>query len=92
MPKKNDLVTVEITDLTNEGFGVGKTDSYVLFVPACAVGDVVEVKVLKALASYGYAKVERVLRAAPTRVDPACPAFGKCGGCLFRHISYEAEL
>ncbi|MBQ0010140.1 MAG: 23S rRNA (uracil(1939)-C(5))-methyltransferase RlmD, partial [Ruminococcus sp.] len=33
-----------------------------------------------------------VLRAAPTRVDPACPAFGKCGGCLFRHISYEAEL
>ena len=46
MPKKNDILTVEITDITGEGMGIGKADGYVLFVPACAVGDICEVKVL----------------------------------------------
>ncbi|MEG0179380.1 MAG: 23S rRNA (uracil(1939)-C(5))-methyltransferase RlmD, partial [Oscillospiraceae bacterium] len=26
------------------------------------------------------------------RIEPECELFGKCGGCLLRHISYESEL
>ena len=92
MPKKNDILTVEITDITGEGMGIGKADGYVLFIPACAVGDICEVKVLKALKSYGYAKVERIVTPSSHRVDIDCDVFGRCGGCTFRHISYEAEL
>ena len=45
--KKNDLVILEITDLTEEGQGVGKCDGLVFFVKGTVMGDVVEAKILK---------------------------------------------
>ena len=92
MPKKNDILTLEITDLTSEGAGVGRCDGYVLFVPGTAPGDVIEAHVLKADKSYGYAKVKKIIKPSPMRKDVDCAVFGKCGGCLFRHIKYENEL
>ena len=42
MPNKNDIVTIEITDITLEGMGVGKTaEGYVLFIPGSAPGDII---------------------------------------------------
>ena len=90
--KKNDLITLEITDLTPEGAGVGRKNGYVIFVPKTAVGDVVSVRILKPLTAYAYGKCEAVLVPSGDRCEPVCPVFSKCGGCLFRHIRYEAEL
>lgn len=89
---KNDIITLEITALTNEGSGVGRYGGMAVFVPFTAVGDVIEARVLKVLKSYAYAKIERIITASPDRTENNCPSFGKCGGCVFRHISYQAEL
>lgn len=89
---KNDIVTLEITALTSEGSGVARLDGMVVFTPFTAVGDVVEARIVKCLKSYCYAKIERIITPSPDRVENDCPVFGKCGGCTFRHISYEAEL
>ena len=90
--KKNDLVVLEITDLTEEGQGVGKCDGLVFFVKGSVMGDVVEAKILKVKKNYAYAKVEKLLKASPYRVTPLCPVAGKCGGCQLQHLSYEKEL
>ena len=90
--KKNDLVVLEITDLTEEGQGVGKCDGLVFFVKGSVMGDVVEAKILKVKKNYAYAKVEKLLKASPYRVTPFCPVAGKCGGCQLQHLSYEKEL
>ena len=90
--KKNDLVVLEITDLTEEGQGVGKCDGLVFFVKGSVMGDVVEAKILKVKKNYAYAKVEKLLEASPYRVTPFCPVAGKCGGCQLQHLSYEKEL
>ena len=90
--KKNDLVALEITDLTEEGQGVGKCDGLVFFVKGSVMGDVVEAKILKVKKNYAYAKVEKLLEASPYRVTPLCPVAGKCGGCQLQHLSYEKEL
>ena len=38
MPRKNDLVTLDVTDMTHEGSGVGHLDGMAVFEPASAVG------------------------------------------------------
>ena len=46
--KKNDLTTVTIEDMGVGGEGIGKVDGYTLFVKDAVIGDVAEVKVMKA--------------------------------------------
>ena len=89
---KNDIYTAEITDLTNIGSGVCRIEGRVVFVPLTAIGDKCSVKILKVKDSYAYGKIEEILTPSPDRIPSDCPAFGKCGGCSFRHLTYEAEL
>lgn len=89
---KNEIITLEITALTSEGSGVGRCDGMAVFVPFTAVGDVISCRVLKVLKSYAYGKLEKLITSSPDRIANDCPAFGKCGGCVFRHINYQAEL
>lgn len=92
MFKKNDIIDLEITGLTNEGCGIGKSDGIVIFVPFSAVGDILKVRILKVNKSHCYGKIENITTPSADRIDNDCEAFGKCGGCDFRHISYTAEL
>lgn len=49
---KNDIVTVEITDIGVSGEGIGHVDGYTLFIKDAVIGDVVEAKVMKAKKNY----------------------------------------
>lgn len=91
MPEKNQIYTAEITGLTSEGSGVCRIDNMVVFVPETAVGDVAEIKVVKVLKSYGFGIVSRLITPSPDRGIRSCETYKKCGGCVYRHISYEAE-
>ena len=91
-PKKNELVTIEITDMGSGGEGIGRADGFTLFVKGAVVGDVIEAKVLKSKKTYGYAKIERILRSSEHRVEPVCPVAGRCGGCQLQAMSYSAQL
>lgn len=89
---KNDIVPLRIDGLTNEGNGVGRYDGIVVFVPFSAVGDELDVRIVKTAKNYCYGRTENIRVPSPHRILPDCPAAGRCGGCVFRHISYEAEL
>lgn len=90
--KKNDLIEISITGMTAEGMGVGHHGGMAVFVPLTAPGDTAEVKIVKVLKNFSYGRLERLLFPSPDRIQPDCPAFSQCGGCCYRHISYEAEL
>ncbi len=89
--KKNDTVELYIEDVTAEGSGVGRIDGLAVFVPHTAPGDRVRAKIIKLTRSYGVAKPEKILSPARCRIEPDCPCYGRCGGCAFRHMTYEAE-
>ena len=89
---KNQIVTVTIEDMGNDGEGIGKVEGYTLFVKGAIIGDVAKVKVLKAKKTYGYAKVEELVVPSPDRVTPRCAVAGRCGGCQMQHLSYEKQL
>lgn len=90
--RKNDVLTVEIEDIGHDGAGIGKVDGYTLFVKDAVIGDVVEVKVMKAKKNYGYAKLLKIITPSASRVEPLCPYAKKCGGCQIQMMSYEEQL
>ncbi len=92
MYRKNEIIQLNITSLTSDGDGVGRAGELVFFVPNTAVGDVIEARVLKVKKNVGFARVERIIMPSPDRIEPDCPVSRSCGGCVYRHISYEAEL
>lgn len=92
MLQKNEIIQLKITALTSEGDGVGRVGDMVFFVPNTAAGDTVSARVLKLKKNVGYARVEEVTVPSADRVEPDCAVSRSCGGCVYRHISYEAEL
>ena len=91
MLQKNDCITLEITDINNEAFGIGRCDGVAVFVPSAAIGDLLKVRIVKVLANYCFGKTEEILRPSPDRIEVDCPVYAQCGGCSLRHISYESE-
>ncbi len=89
--KKNDIITLEIVDISSEGSGIGKHDGMAVFVPLAAVGDQIQARILKVKSKYAFAKIEEILIPSTHRTKIDCGVFARCGGCVFRHIDYTAE-
>ncbi len=90
--KKNDLLTLKITGMGNEGEGIGKVDGFPLFIKDALPGDVIQAKVLKVKKTYGYARLMEILTPSPERIEPLCPLHRSCGGCQIQALSYEKQL
>lgn len=90
--QKNTCVTVKIEDIGSDGEGIGKIEGFTLFVKDAVVGDVVEAKILKNKKNYAYARLEKVLKPSPFRVEPVCAYHRQCGGCQLQTLAYEEQL
>ena len=95
--QKNQEWDLPVIGMTAEGNGVCKIplpdgERAVVFVPFTAIGDVIRCRIVKVGKSFCFGKMMKLITPSPDRVTADCPAFGKCGGCAFRHVRYEAEL
>lgn len=90
--KKNDFITLNITGYTSEGNGVGNAGGCAVFVPGAARGDSLRVRIVKTEKNYAFGRLEEILSPSPERIPVDCPVFRQCGGCAFRHLSYQEEL
>jgi 23S rRNA (uracil1939-C5)-methyltransferase len=63
-----------------------------VFVPFTAPGDRVRVRIDEDRTRFARASVDTLLSEGPSRCEPRCPVFGKCGGCAWQHIRYEDQL
>jgi len=89
---KNQNYTVEITGTGSEGEGVCRIDGFAVFVPYALKGEIVEIKIVKALKNYAFGKILYIVKPSKHRTEPKCEYFYKCGGCVFWHTDYEGEL
>ena len=90
--QKNQLLTVNISDMSSEGEGVGKVDGYTFFIKDTVIGDEAQIRVTKLKKNYGYGRLEKVLTPSPFRVEPPCRFHKQCGGCQIQAISYQKQL
>lgn len=90
--KKNDVFTVTIEDMGEDGAGIGKTDGYTWFIKDALIGDVIQASVMKMKKNYGFARLVKVLEPAPGRVEARCPVARACGGCQLQELDYREQL
>ena len=92
MLKKNEIVTVEIVDLTHEGAGVAKVDGLVFFVENALPGEIIRMRVLKVNKKIGYGKVEEYLEKSPHRNEELDLAYLRSGIADLGHLAYPEQL
>ena len=90
--RKNTVHPLHIEGYTAEGMGVARLDGRVVFIPGTIRGEDWEVQLLKVNKGVAWGKGTRLISPSPVRQEPDCPYSGRCGGCQYRHMSYEEEL
>jgi len=84
---------VRVRALSSSGAGVADLpEGLVAFVHRTAPGDEARVRVTRRHRRWAQARLEEVLQPAPTRVDPPCPLYDRCGGCTMQHMAYDEQL
>ena len=89
--KKNQIFETTIENLSSDGSGVAHVEGQAVFVPGAAPGDVIRCRIVKALKSYAFGRIDAILAPGPGRVAPDCAVCTPCGGCGLRHLSYATE-
>jgi 23S rRNA (uracil1939-C5)-methyltransferase len=66
----------------------GKT----VFVPGTIPGELVEARISQDHKTFAEAELKSILEPAATRTTPACPYYGRCGGCHYQHAAYSQQI
>ena len=74
------------------GRGIGYINNKVTFIDKVVPEDIVEVELTKEKKKYNEAKLIKIIKQSPLRIDAKCPYFSKCGGCQFQNITYENTI
>ena len=90
--EEDKVFEVEIERLLPGGVGLAHAEGLTLFVSLAAPGDVLRVKVDRVQGTVGFASIVEILKPSAVRTEPPCPYFGRCGGCDFQQLTYEAQL
>lgn len=67
-------------------------EGYTWFIKDAVIGDIVEASVMKMKKSYGFAKLQRIVRPSAQRIEARCPVARQCGGCQLQMMDYEGQL
>ncbi len=86
------LEDVTIEAVAAEGKCIFHHDDYVVFVPFCVPGDVVDVQITKKKHRYQEGRIVNFKSYSPVRATPTCQHFGICGGCKWQNLPYEEQL
>jgi 23S rRNA (uracil1939-C5)-methyltransferase len=86
------VLEVEVERILPGGMGLAHAGGKTVFVSLAAPGDRLRVRVEREQGNVLFASIEEILAPSPLRIEPPCPYFGRCGGCDFQQLTYEAQL
>jgi len=98
---KGEIMVAEISHLDEKGSGraevwrkneLGNPKKLKLTIPMTLPGEKVRVTVDQPERKRRKAMPDEIVEAHQDRTAPPCPHFDKCGGCVWQHWSYSAQL
>lgn len=97
--KFGDEINGIVTDVDEKGRGIffydlpqAPGEQRTVVVPFTAPGDDIAATFVKRERGTWIGKLTETKRASADRVAAPCPHAGVCGGCLWQHLSYDAQL
>ena len=88
-----DRITIEITGISHQGYGVGREAEQVVFVPGAMLGETVIGEITENKKKFANARLVAVEKPSAHRLaEPLCPVHDQCGGCELQHCDYEYQL
>jgi 23S rRNA (uracil1939-C5)-methyltransferase len=86
------ILDLRIEKIVPNGYGLGFADGLTVFVSLAAAGDRLRVRVNQVKGKTAFAEIVEVLEPSAERIEPPCIYFGRCGGCDFQQMNYDAQL
>jgi len=83
---------VDIERILPGGVGLAHAEGKTIFVPLAAPGDRLLINIERQQGNIFFASIHEILSPSSVRIEPPCPYFGRCGGCDFQQLNYEAQL
>lgn len=90
--EKGNIIELTISDMTDDGKGIGHVDGMAIFVDRTIPGDRVSAKISRMKKRYAIASLVEILEPSADREEAVCPYFEKCGGCSLQSMKYEAQV
>jgi len=82
----------DVVAATLEGAGVIAAGGKRVLVPGALAGEEVAFERARRHRNFDEGVLREVRRPSPHRVTPACPYFGRCGGCSLQHVEPAAQV
>ena len=86
------IYPAHIESHASDGTGVARIDGMVVFVHGAVRGEETDVCIEHVGHNAAWAHIATLRTPSPARIEPDCPHYRQCGGCQFRHMTYEEEL
>lgn len=90
--KDREKFLIRITDMTEDGKGIGRSDGFAVFVAGGIPGDLVKAEIYKKKKRFALAELLEILEPSPSRIESDCFYSANCGGCSLRESEYGAQL
>ncbi|MBR5319273.1 MAG: 23S rRNA (uracil(1939)-C(5))-methyltransferase RlmD [Peptococcaceae bacterium] len=90
--KTGDVVQLAITGISHQGYGIGRHDNIVVFVPGAMLGETVQAEVIEYKKKMATAELLEVIEPSKQRIEARCPQSSQCGGCELQHCDYAYQL
>lgn len=86
------MFELEITDLSYEAMGVAHYEGLTVFVNNALPGETVKAKILKVKKRFAFAKIEKILKESPDRINVKLNQWVQTGLASLAHIKYDKQL
>ena len=83
---------VRIEKLVYGGDGLAHHEGNTVFVPLVLPGELVRIESSTKKKKFIRGRLDSVVEPSPERVAAPCPHFGRCGGCQYQHMPYDAQI
>ncbi len=88
----SEQLELEIDGISHDGRGLARREGKRVFIQGALPGEQVLAEITRRRKRFDEGRVQQVLRASPSRVEPQCLSADRCGGCSQQHLDAAEQI